>query len=229
MLQPYLTCTTGMHVTPVVRWFVVWPTRRVTKTIDSRPGHHRCTSVAINGRWMGCLMPNITINDKTTKLLQPPLRIQLHSTLSTPSFLPSFLPRGASAAAEAMGICCSKGKEELEEEGFPWKHDAFFHDQLWSAGVSMHTKQGWKGANQDAMTTCQVTTSLLHWIACSSLAASLFPCLFQSSFASCLYRFSHFDIIVSCTTQAESLAMEEWGNASLERGYVCLLQLQFRA
>ncbi|EAZ17162.1 hypothetical protein OsJ_32667 [Oryza sativa Japonica Group] len=54
-----------------------------------------------------------------------------------------------------MGICCSKGKEELEEEGFPWKHDAFFHDQLWSAGVSMHTKQGWKGANQDAMTTCQ--------------------------------------------------------------------------
>uniref|UniRef100_A0A0D3HHA2 protein-serine/threonine phosphatase n=1 Tax=Oryza barthii TaxID=65489 RepID=A0A0D3HHA2_9ORYZ len=104
---------------------------------------------------MGCLMPNITINDKTTKLLQPPLRIQLHSTLSTPSFLPSFLPRGASAAAEAMGICCSKGKEELEEEGFPWKHDAFFHDQLWSAGVSMHTKQGWKGANQDAMTTCQ--------------------------------------------------------------------------
>uniref|UniRef100_A0A0E0MBL8 protein-serine/threonine phosphatase n=1 Tax=Oryza punctata TaxID=4537 RepID=A0A0E0MBL8_ORYPU len=55
-----------------------------------------------------------------------------------------------------MGICCSKGKEELEDvEGFPWKHDAFFHEQLWSAGVSMHTKQGWKGANQDAMTTCQ--------------------------------------------------------------------------
>ncbi|BAF28971.2 probable protein phosphatase 2C 73 [Oryza sativa Japonica Group] len=77
--------------------------------------------------------------------------------LSTPSFLPSFLPSylyEVPAAEEAMGICCSKGKEELEE-GFPWKHDAFFHDQLWSAGVSMHTKQGWKGANQDAMTTCQ--------------------------------------------------------------------------
>ncbi|KAG8050827.1 hypothetical protein GUJ93_ZPchr0009g1786 [Zizania palustris] len=54
-----------------------------------------------------------------------------------------------------MGICCSKGEEDLEEEGFPWKHDVFFHQQLWSAGVSMHTKQGWKGANQDAMTTCQ--------------------------------------------------------------------------
>lgn len=188
MLQPYLTCTTGMHVTPVVRWFVVWPTRRGTKTKDSRPGHHRCTSVVINGRWMGCLMPNITINDKTTKLLQPPLRIQLHSTLSTPSFLPSFLPSylyEVPAAEEAMGICCSKGKEELEEEGFPWKHDAFFHDQLWSAGVSMHTKQGWKGANQDAMTTCQVTTSLLHWIACSShcclIASMFFPVLL------CLY------------------------------------------
>ncbi|KAG8093380.1 hypothetical protein GUJ93_ZPchr0012g21078 [Zizania palustris] len=58
-----------------------------------------------------------------------------------------------------MGICCSKGEEdqELEDEegGFPWKHDAFFHRQLWRAGISMHTKQGWKGANQDAMTTCQ--------------------------------------------------------------------------
>jgi hypothetical protein len=107
--------------------------------------------------------------------------------LSTPSFLPSFLPSylyEVPAAEEAMGICCSKGKEELEE-GFPWKHDAFFHDQLWSAGVSMHTKQGWKGANQDAMTTCQVTTSLLHWIACSShcclIASMFFPVLL------CLY------------------------------------------
>uniref|UniRef100_J3NAR6 Cation/H+ exchanger domain-containing protein n=1 Tax=Oryza brachyantha TaxID=4533 RepID=J3NAR6_ORYBR len=61
-----------------------------------------------------------------------------------------------------MGICCSKAKDELEDEGFPWKHDAFFHDQLWTAGVSMHTKQGWKGANQDAMTTCQVA-AINNW------------------------------------------------------------------
>ena len=55
-----------------------------------------------------------------------------------------------------MGICCSKaaGAGELDD-GFPWKHD---DEQLWtSAGVSMHTKQGWKGANQDAMTVSQVT------------------------------------------------------------------------
>ncbi|GJM88188.1 hypothetical protein PR202_ga04218 [Eleusine coracana subsp. coracana] len=58
----------------------------------------------------------------------------------------------------AMGICCSKaGAGELDEDdGFPWKHDDFFHEQLWtSARVSMHTKQGWKGANQDAMTVSQ--------------------------------------------------------------------------
>jgi hypothetical protein len=117
MLQPYLTCTTGMHVTPVVRWFVVWPTRRVTKTIDSRPGHHRCTSVAINGRWMGCLMPNITINDKTTKLLQPPLRIQLHSTLSTPSFLPSFLGEHQQQQKQ-WGYAAARGRRSLRRRDF---------------------------------------------------------------------------------------------------------------
>lgn len=53
-----------------------------------------------------------------------------------------------------MGICCSRA-DKLEVEGFPWKHDDFFHEQLRSAGVSMYTKQGWKGVNQDAMTTCQ--------------------------------------------------------------------------
>ncbi|GJN28499.1 hypothetical protein PR202_gb16632 [Eleusine coracana subsp. coracana] len=63
-----------------------------------------------------------------------------------------------------MGICCSKaGAGELDEDdGFPWKHDDFFHEQLWtSAGVSMHTKQGWKGANQDAMTVSQMLRILL--------------------------------------------------------------------
>ncbi|KAL6653432.1 hypothetical protein ACP70R_009010 [Stipagrostis hirtigluma subsp. patula] len=61
-----------------------------------------------------------------------------------------------------MGICCSKAAAsgELDDDdaglGFPWKHDDLFHHQLWtSAGVSMHTKQGWKGANQDAMTVSQ--------------------------------------------------------------------------
>jgi len=38
-------------------------------------------------------------------------------------------------------------------------HDDLFHHHLWtSAAVSMHTKQGWKGANQDAMTVSQVNT-----------------------------------------------------------------------
>ncbi|VAI16107.1 unnamed protein product [Triticum turgidum subsp. durum] len=59
-----------------------------------------------------------------------------------------------------MGICCSRegGGRELEEtEGwFPWKHDDFLQEQLaGAAGVSMHTKQGWKGVNQDAMAACQ--------------------------------------------------------------------------
>lgn len=122
VLQPYLTCTAGMHVTPVVRWFVVWPTRRVTKTIDSRPGHHRCTSVAINGRWMGCLMPNITINDKTTKLLQPPLRIQLHSTLYPllPSFLPSFLATSTKYQQQKKqwGSAAARGRRSLRRRDF---------------------------------------------------------------------------------------------------------------
>ncbi|GJN07190.1 hypothetical protein PR202_ga24998 [Eleusine coracana subsp. coracana] len=67
-------------------------------------------------------------------------------------------PPHAGSRGRAMGICCSKaGAGELDEDdGFPWKHDDFFHEQLWtSAGVSMHTKQGWKGANQDAMTVSQ--------------------------------------------------------------------------
>ncbi|XP_062197435.1 probable protein phosphatase 2C 73 isoform X3 [Phragmites australis] len=58
----------------------------------------------------------------------------------------------------AMGICCSKAAagELDDEEGFPWMQDDLFHHHLWNdAGVSMHTKQGWKGANQDAMTVCQ--------------------------------------------------------------------------
>jgi hypothetical protein len=64
-----------------------------------------------------------------------------------------------------MGICCSRegGREELEEaEGwFPWKHDDFLQEQLsGAAGVSMHTKQGWKGVNQDAMAACQVSSNL---------------------------------------------------------------------
>ncbi|PUZ62685.1 hypothetical protein GQ55_3G005600 [Panicum hallii var. hallii] len=60
-----------------------------------------------------------------------------------------------------MGICCSKAKApagDLDdgEQGFPWMHDDLFHRHLWtSAAVSMHTKQGWKGANQDAMTVSQ--------------------------------------------------------------------------
>ncbi|OEL24198.1 putative protein phosphatase 2C 73 [Dichanthelium oligosanthes] len=58
-----------------------------------------------------------------------------------------------------MGICCSKaaaGDLDDDEQGFPWMHDDVFHRHLWtSAAVSMHTKQGWKGANQDAMTVCQ--------------------------------------------------------------------------
>ncbi|CAD6258776.1 unnamed protein product [Miscanthus lutarioriparius] len=59
-----------------------------------------------------------------------------------------------------MGICCSKAAAgELDDDeglGFPWMHDDAFHHHLWaSAGVSVHTKQGWKGANQDAMTVCQ--------------------------------------------------------------------------
>jgi hypothetical protein len=63
-----------------------------------------------------------------------------------------------------MGICCSKAKApagDLDdgEQGFPWMHDDLFHHHLWtSAAVSMHTKQGWKGANQDAMTVSQVNT-----------------------------------------------------------------------
>ena len=62
-----------------------------------------------------------------------------------------------------MGICCSKAAagRELDDDdhgsGFPWMHDDVFHGHLWaSAGVSVHTKQGWKGANQDAMTVSQV-------------------------------------------------------------------------
>jgi hypothetical protein len=62
-----------------------------------------------------------------------------------------------------MGICCSKAAagRELDDDqqglGFPWMHDDLFHTHLWaSAGVSVHTKQGWKGANQDAMTVSQV-------------------------------------------------------------------------
>ncbi|EES07864.1 probable protein phosphatase 2C 73 [Sorghum bicolor] len=61
-----------------------------------------------------------------------------------------------------MGICCSKAAagRELDDDdhgsGFPWMHDDVFHGHLWaSAGVSVHTKQGWKGANQDAMTVSQ--------------------------------------------------------------------------
>ncbi|KAG0519709.1 hypothetical protein BDA96_08G009500 [Sorghum bicolor] len=61
-----------------------------------------------------------------------------------------------------MGICCSKAAagRELDDDqqglGFPWMHDDLFHTHLWaSAGVSVHTKQGWKGANQDAMTVSQ--------------------------------------------------------------------------
>ncbi|CAN6344178.1 unnamed protein product [Urochloa humidicola] len=56
-----------------------------------------------------------------------------------------------------MGICCSKAKAKAEaattdEQAFPWMHD----DHLWTtAAASIHTKQGWKGANQDAMTVCQ--------------------------------------------------------------------------
>ena len=67
-----------------------------------------------------------------------------------------------------MGICCSKAKAKAKapagdlddgEQGFPWMHDDLFHHHLWtSAAVSMHTKQGWKGANQDAMTVSQVNT-----------------------------------------------------------------------
>jgi hypothetical protein len=62
-----------------------------------------------------------------------------------------------------MGICCSRAAagELDEDDGFPWKHDDLFHELLWnSARVSMHTKQGWKGANQDAMTVSQVTSLL---------------------------------------------------------------------
>jgi hypothetical protein len=58
-----------------------------------------------------------------------------------------------------MGICCSSpaAGELHDEQGFPWMQDESFHQQLWTgAGASMHTKQGWKGANQDAMTVCQV-------------------------------------------------------------------------
>ncbi|RCV36888.1 hypothetical protein SETIT_8G017500v2 [Setaria italica] len=59
-----------------------------------------------------------------------------------------------------MGICCSKAKADLDDDeqglGFPWMHDDVFHHHLWTtAAASMHTKQGWKGANQDAMAVCQ--------------------------------------------------------------------------
>ncbi|CAL4904622.1 unnamed protein product [Urochloa decumbens] len=64
-----------------------------------------------------------------------------------------------------MGICCSKAKAKAaaggellddDEQAFPWMHDDVFHHHLWtSAAASIHTKQGWKGANQDAMTVCQ--------------------------------------------------------------------------
>ncbi|CAN6373832.1 unnamed protein product [Urochloa humidicola] len=58
-----------------------------------------------------------------------------------------------------MGICCSKAKAKAkakaaaqDEQAFPWMHD----DHLWTtAAASIHTKQGCKGANQDAMTVCQ--------------------------------------------------------------------------
>ncbi|KAF8706335.1 hypothetical protein HU200_030597 [Digitaria exilis] len=47
-----------------------------------------------------------------------------------------------------MGICCSKAKDDDDDD--------LFHHHLWTtAAASMHTKQGWKGANQDAMTVCQ--------------------------------------------------------------------------
>ncbi|KAL6905993.1 hypothetical protein ACP4OV_003594 [Aristida adscensionis] len=57
-----------------------------------------------------------------------------------------------------MGICCGKQAGELDDDdagglGFPWGHD---DSHLWAAAaVSMHTKQGWKGANQDAMAVSQ--------------------------------------------------------------------------
>jgi hypothetical protein len=64
-------------------------------------------------------------------------------------------------SSRKMGICCSRAAagELDEDDGFPW--DLLFHEQMWnSARASMHTKQGWKGANQDAMTVSQVTSLL---------------------------------------------------------------------
>jgi hypothetical protein len=66
-----------------------------------------------------------------------------------------------------MGICCSKAKADLDDGeqglGFPWMHDDAFHHHLWTtAAASMHTKQGWKGANQDAMAVCQVSSPSLY-------------------------------------------------------------------
>jgi hypothetical protein len=89
-----------------------------------------------------------------------------------------------------MGICLSKAAAgELDDDeglGFPWMHDDLFHSHLWaSAGVSVHTKQGWKGANQDAMTVCQVhhlTLPLSLFSACTFTLDSLQRlCLLVSS------------------------------------------------
>jgi len=77
-----------------------------------------------------------------------------------------------------MGICLSKAAAgELDDDeglGFPWMHDDLFHSHLWtSAGVSVHTKQGWKGANQDAMTVSQVHDLTLPSL-CLYAVSSLF-------------------------------------------------------
>lgn len=84
-----------------------------------------------------------------------------------------------------MGICCGKAKaaagepDDDEGLGFPWMHDDLFHSHLWaSAGVSVHTKQGWKGANQDAMTVCQVMASpslYSPYLSSSALVAEPLP------------------------------------------------------
>ncbi|CAL4995962.1 unnamed protein product [Urochloa decumbens] len=96
-----------------------------------------------------------------------------HSSIKNKAGSRALLVLGATAcrgedrahAQEIMGICCSKAKakaaaggEQLDddEQAFPWMHDDVFHHHLWtSAAASIHTKQGWKGANQDAMTVCQ--------------------------------------------------------------------------
>ncbi|XP_062197434.1 probable protein phosphatase 2C 73 isoform X2 [Phragmites australis] len=107
----------------------------------------------------GCTQPNRTVRPFLQPLLLAlavcPLLcayVQLyHSALAVELRLQEL-------SLGAMGICCSKAAagELDDEEGFPWMQDDLFHHHLWNdAGVSMHTKQGWKGANQDAMTVCQ--------------------------------------------------------------------------